>query len=45
MSKFDGDNYEVELSRSMRKLCNGAFGDMSTEDWNHRIPGTNGTRR
>lgn len=30
------------LARSMRRLCNGAFGNMSREEYEHRAVGTAG---
>lgn len=33
---------EKEMARSMRKLCEGKFGNMGKDEWNHRIPGTKG---
>ena len=38
-------NDPLEMARNMRKWDKGAFGNRSHEEWNHRIPGTNGSEK
>lgn len=45
MSKWDQDEKDLELARNMRRYCNGAFGSMSDEEWDHRVVGTRGSYR